>query len=90
VFIGLRLAGLASFGTAWQHHTHKQYPRIHLSAGAPCAAAAAAAAAGHAGSNVRLESPGCVVRERGQRHGELHGGGPKQIDPIFGCKSDND
>ena len=38
------------------------------------------------GKDVRLESPGCVVREQGQRHGELHGGGPQQIDPIFGYR----
>jgi hypothetical protein len=29
------------------------------------------------------------VRERGQRHGELHGGGPRQIDPIFGYRTQN-
>eukprot|EP01043_Picozoa_sp_COSAG02_P063346 COSAG02_NODE_8953_length_2384_cov_1.177243_3_plen_188_part_00 len=39
------------------------------------------------GKDVRLESPGCVVREQGQRHGELHGGGPRQIDPIFGYRT---
>ena len=41
------------------------------------------------GKDVRLESPGCVVREKGQRHGELHGGGPRQIDPIFGYRTQN-
>ena len=30
-----------------------------------------------------------VVREQGQRHGDLHGGGPKQIDPIFGYRTQN-
>ena len=41
------------------------------------------------GTQIRLESPGCVVREQGQRHGDLHGGGPKQIDPIFGYRTQN-
>ena len=41
------------------------------------------------GPHIRLESPACVVREQGQRHGELHGGGPKQIDPIFGYRTQN-
>ena len=39
------------------------------------------------GPEIRLESPGCVVREQGQRHGELHSGGPRQIDPIFGYRT---
>ena len=39
------------------------------------------------GLEIRLESPGCVVREKGQRHGELHGGGPQQINPIFGYRT---
>ena len=39
------------------------------------------------GLEIRLEAPGCVVREKGQRHGELHGGGPQQINPIFGYRT---
>lgn len=38
------------------------------------------------GAEVRIENPNCVVRERGEMHGELHGGGPTQIDPIFGYR----
>ena len=41
------------------------------------------------GPEVRLEGCGCVWREKGERHGELHGGGPKQIDPIFGYRVQN-
>ena len=39
------------------------------------------------GPDVRIENPNCVVREKGQMHGELHGGGPTQIDPIFGYRA---
>tara|TARA_B100000029_G_scaffold516253_2_gene628034 strand:+ start:31112 stop:31918 length:807 start_codon:yes stop_codon:yes gene_type:complete len=36
--------------------------------------------------NFRLENSHCVWRKQGEEHGELHGGGPKQIDPIFGYR----
>ena len=38
------------------------------------------------GPEVRVESCGAVWREQGQKHGGLHGGGPSQIDPIFGYR----
>ncbi|MYB95597.1 hypothetical protein F4Y43_17245, partial [Candidatus Poribacteria bacterium] len=41
------------------------------------------------GSEVRLESCFSVWREKGRRHGELHGGGPRQADPIFGYRVNN-
>ena len=41
------------------------------------------------GPNVRLESAFSVWREKGVAHGELHGGGPQQIDPIFGYRFQN-
>ena len=34
----------------------------------------------------RLENCTCVWRNKGEEHGELHGGGPNQIDPIFGYR----
>ena len=42
------------------------------------------------GTDIRLEGCGCVWRKKGERHGELHGGGPKQADPIFGYRVKND
>lgn len=42
------------------------------------------------GPDFRLENSNCVWREKGEEHGELHGGGPKQIDPIFGYRVQND
>ena len=42
------------------------------------------------GPNIRLESAGCVWRKKGERHGDLHGGGPSQIDPIFGYRVQNE
>jgi len=41
------------------------------------------------GPEVRLEGTFCVWRERGEKHGDLHGGGPGQIDPIFGYRCAN-
>ena len=41
------------------------------------------------GPEIRLESCSRVWREQGQRHGELHGGGPQQADPIFGYRVKN-
>ena len=41
------------------------------------------------GPEIRLEAAGCVWRKKGQSHGELHGGGPRQIDPIFGYRVQN-
>lgn len=38
----------------------------------------------HIGPDIRLESSVSVWREQGEAHGELHGGGPQQGDPIFG------
>ena len=38
------------------------------------------------GKDVRIENPNSVVREQGEEHGGLHGGGPTQIDPIFGYR----
>jgi hypothetical protein len=39
------------------------------------------------GPNVRIENPNCVVRNQGEMHGGLHGGGPTQLDPIFGYRT---
>ena len=41
------------------------------------------------GPELRLEGSYCIRREKGQQHGELHGGGPNQIDPIFGYRFQN-
>jgi len=41
------------------------------------------------GPDIRLENCTCIWREKGQRHGELHGGGPQQADPIFGYRVKN-
>ena len=41
------------------------------------------------GPEIRLEHSYSVWREKGQRHGELHGGGPRQGDPIFGYRVNN-
>ena len=41
------------------------------------------------GPEIRLEHSYSVWREKGQRHGELHGGGPRQADPIFGYRVNN-
>jgi len=41
------------------------------------------------GPDVRLEGCGAVSRKKGERHGELHGGGPQQADPIFGYRVKN-
>lgn len=41
------------------------------------------------GPDVRLENCFHVWRQKGQRHGELHGGGPQQGDPIFGYRVNN-
>ena len=41
------------------------------------------------GADIRLENSYCVWRKKGERHGELHGGGPQQIDPIFGYRVQN-
>tara|TARA_B100000686_G_scaffold145986_1_gene153461 strand:- start:1386 stop:2192 length:807 start_codon:yes stop_codon:yes gene_type:complete len=41
------------------------------------------------GPDVRLEGCGCVWRKKGESHGELHGGGPQQADPIFGYRVKN-
>ena len=38
------------------------------------------------GPEVRLEGAFCVWRKQGEAHGELHGGGPGQADPIFGYR----
>lgn len=38
----------------------------------------------------RLENCSCIWRQKGEAHGELHGGGPVQIDPIFGYRVQND
>ena len=35
------------------------------------------------GPQVRLEGAFSMVRVQGERHGDLHGGGPQQIDPIL-------
>ena len=41
------------------------------------------------GKDVRLEGTFCVWREKGEWAGDLHGGGPQQIDPIFGYRCQN-
>jgi hypothetical protein len=41
------------------------------------------------GPNVRLEGTFCVWRSKGEWAGDLHGGGPQQIDPIFGYRCAN-
>ena len=41
------------------------------------------------GPDVRMESTFFVWREKGQEHGGLHGGGPRQADPIFGYRVNN-
>ena len=41
------------------------------------------------GPDIRLENCNCVWRKKGEAHGELHGGGPSQIDPIFGYRFQN-
>ena len=41
------------------------------------------------GPDIRLENSYCIWREKGEQHGELHGGGPRQSDPIFGYRCQN-
>ena len=41
------------------------------------------------GKDVRLEGTFCVWRNKGEWAGDLHGGGPGQIDPIFGYRCQN-
>ena len=41
------------------------------------------------GPDIRMESASCIWRTKGQQHGGLHGGGPNQIDQIFGYQSQN-
>ena len=41
------------------------------------------------GTELRLEAPGSVVRRKGGSAGPLHGGGPSQISPIFGYRTQN-
>lgn len=41
------------------------------------------------GPDIRLEGCGCVWRKKGEEHGPLHGGGPRQADPIFGYRVKN-
>ena len=41
------------------------------------------------GPDIRLEGAFSMVRNQGERHGDLHGGGPQQIDPIFGYRCQN-
>ena len=41
------------------------------------------------GPEIRLESSGSVWRSKGEAHGDLHGGGPQQGDPIFGYRVNN-
>lgn len=41
------------------------------------------------GPDVRLEGCFSVWREKGVAHGDLHGGGPQQADPIFGYRVKN-
>jgi len=40
--------------------------------------------------DMRLENCSCIWRKKGEEHGSLHGGGPVQIDPIFGYRFQND
>jgi len=43
------------------------------------------------GPEVRMEGGFAVWRSKGESHGQgLHGGGPRQIDPIFGYRFQND
>ena len=41
------------------------------------------------GPDIRMESTSSIWRTKGQQHGGLHGGGPNQIDQIFGYQSQN-
>ena len=41
------------------------------------------------GPDVRLENCNCIWRTKGEEHGDLHGGGPQQADPIFGYRVKN-
>ena len=41
------------------------------------------------GPDIRLEGCACVWRAKGEKHGPLHGGGPRQADPIFGYRVKN-
>ena len=41
------------------------------------------------GPDIRLEGSSSVWRSKGEAHGELHGGGPQQADPIFGYRVNN-
>lgn len=41
------------------------------------------------GPDIRMESTFSVWRKKGQEHGGLHGGGPRQGDPIFGYRVNN-
>ena len=41
------------------------------------------------GTELRLEAPGSTVRQKGGSAGPLHGGGPSQISPIFGYRTQN-
>ena len=41
------------------------------------------------GADIRMESTSSLWRTQGEKHGGLHGGGPNQIDPIFGYRSQN-
>ena len=41
------------------------------------------------GPDIRMEGTSCVVRNKGEAHGDLHGGGPLQADPIFGYRVNN-
>ena len=41
------------------------------------------------GPEIRLESSSSVWRSKGEAHGDLHGGGPQQGDPIFGYRVNN-
>lgn len=38
------------------------------------------------GPEIRMESTYSIRRQKGQEHGGLHGGGPRQADPIFGYR----
>ncbi|MEM7532692.1 MAG: phytanoyl-CoA dioxygenase family protein [Chloroflexota bacterium] len=41
------------------------------------------------GPDIRLENSNSIWRTKGQAHGDLHGGGPVQADPIFGYRVKN-
>ena len=41
------------------------------------------------GPDVRLENSYPIWREKDERHGGLHGGGDRQLDPIFGYRSNS-